>query len=103
MVLRARAEWPGRNWTEGLVNDMAQAETSEQVEMVCPFSTSGGRKKQTGRHWLIGALVILAIIGVLVVEIRSRVNAATNLRTVTSQMAVPSVSVVLPKQTAPAD
>ena len=50
---------------------------------------------------MIAALVVLAVLIVLAVEIRSRVKAATNLRAVTLQMAVPSVSVVLPKLTAP--
>jgi multidrug efflux pump subunit AcrA (membrane-fusion protein) len=81
---------------------MTQTETREQVEMLVPSSLKERRKKQSGRRWLIAALVVLAAIGVLGVEIRSRVKAATNLRAVTSQMAVPSVSVVLPKQTAPA-
>jgi RND family efflux transporter MFP subunit len=49
----------------------------------------------------MAAIVALAAIGVLGVGIRSRVRAETNLREVTTQLAVPSVSVVAPKQTAP--
>lgn len=56
----------------------------------------------TRRHRLIAAVVVFAVIAVLAIEIKSRVKAATDLRTVTAQLAVPSVSVVLPKQTAPA-
>jgi len=52
-------------------------------------------------RWLIAAIVALAVIGLLAVGIKSRVRAETNLRAVTTQMAVPSVSVVTPKQTAP--
>jgi RND family efflux transporter MFP subunit len=52
-------------------------------------------------RWLIAALIALAAIGLLAVGIRSRVRAETNLRVVTTQLAVPSVSVVMPKQTAP--
>jgi RND family efflux transporter MFP subunit len=81
---------------------MTQIETHEQIEMLAPSSLKERRKKQSGWRWLIAALVMLAVIGVLGAEISSRVKAATNLRAVTSQMAVPSVSVVLPKQTAPA-
>jgi RND family efflux transporter MFP subunit len=81
---------------------MTQIETHEQIEMLAPSSLKEGRKEQSGWRWLIAALVMLAVIGVLGAEISSRVKAATNLRAVTSQMAVPSVSVVLPKQTAPA-
>jgi RND family efflux transporter MFP subunit len=50
----------------------------------------------------MAAIVALAGIGVLAVGIRSRLRAETNLRVVTTQLAAPSVSVVAPKQTAPA-
>ena len=53
------------------------------------------------RRW-ITVLVILGIVGgVLISGIRSRNKAQAALRTVTNQMAVPSVSVVRPKQAAP--
>lgn len=81
---------------------MTQIEDCEHIETQRPPSSEEVRKGQSGRRWLIAALVVLAAIGVLAGEIISRVKAATNLRAVTSQMAVPSVSVVLPKQTAPA-
>jgi RND family efflux transporter MFP subunit len=81
---------------------MTQIETREPNEVLMPSSPNELQKKPTGRHWLIAAVVVLCIVGVLAGEIRSRVTAATNLRAVTSEMAVPSVSVVLPKQTAPA-
>jgi RND family efflux transporter MFP subunit len=69
---------------------------------LCSLLLQKRRRRQSGRRWLLAVLVVLAVIGVLAVEIRSRVKAAANLRAVTSQMAVPSASVVLPKQTAPA-
>ena len=48
------------------------------------------------------ALIVAALAaGILVFGIRSRVKAEANLRTVTQQLAVPSVSVVSPKHTAP--
>jgi RND family efflux transporter MFP subunit len=81
---------------------MTQFETATQTEIVTPSSLGESRQAQSKRHWLIAALLVIAIIGVLAGEIRSRVKAATNLRAVTSQMAVPSVSVALPKQTEPA-
>jgi RND family efflux transporter MFP subunit len=84
------------------VTNMTQIETREQIETLAPSSLKEKRKNQSGQRWLISALVALAVFAVLGVEIRSRVKAATNLRAVTSQMAVPSISVVLPKQTAPA-
>jgi RND family efflux transporter MFP subunit len=56
------------------------------------------------RHGLIIAVVVAALAaGVLIFGIRSRINAEASLRNVTQQMAVPSVSVVLPKPTASAE
>jgi RND family efflux transporter MFP subunit len=56
------------------------------------------------RRALIIALVVAALAaGVLIFGIRSRVKAEASLRTVTQQMAVPSVSIVLPKRTASAE
>lgn len=81
---------------------MTQIETCENVENQRPPCTREAREGQSGRHWLIGVCVVLAVFAILAVEIRSRVSGAANLRAVTSQMAVPAVSVVLPKQTAPA-
>jgi RND family efflux transporter MFP subunit len=81
---------------------MTQTGTFEPVETLQPSSPKEQRSGQSGRRRLIAVLVALAVLGVLAVEIRSRVKAAANLSAVTSQMAVPSVSVVLPKQTAPA-
>lgn len=81
---------------------MTQIETGERIETLQPSSSKEASRGQAGRRWLILVLVALAVIGVLAEEIRSRVKAATHLSAVTSQMAVPSVSVVLPKQTAPA-
>src|ERR1700747_2216862 len=56
------------------------------------------------RRGLVIALVVAALAaGVLIFGIRSRVNAEASLRNVTQQMAVPSVSVVLPKASASAE
>ena len=81
---------------------MTQTKIHKQVETLTPPSPKEARHGQSGRRWLIATVVVVAIIGVLAFEIRFRVKAATNLRAVTSQLAVPSVSVVVPKQTAPA-
>jgi RND family efflux transporter MFP subunit len=61
------------------------------------------RQGGTFRRWLIPVIVLMIVAGVLILGIRSRVKASSNLRTVTAQMAVPSVSVVLPKRTAPTE
>jgi len=81
------------------VNDMTQIEVREQVEMLTPAPNTN--RKLPHRRWLVAALPALAVIGVLIFGIRSRVRAETTLRSITAQMAVPSVSVVLPKRTAP--
>jgi RND family efflux transporter MFP subunit len=81
---------------------MTQIETCEPIETLQPASPGEPAHRKSGRRWLIAALVVLAVTGVLAVEITSRVKAAANLSVVTSQMAAPSVSVVRPKQTGPA-
>jgi RND family efflux transporter MFP subunit len=84
-----------------MVTDMIQIETHDQTEILTHSPSNELSQRQPVRHWLLAALVVLLVIGGLCVEISSRVKAAANLRAVTSQMAVPSASVVLPKQTAP--
>jgi RND family efflux transporter MFP subunit len=81
---------------------MTQFQTRNELETLQPPDRKEVHDKQSGRRWLIAALVLLAAFAVLAGEIISRVRADTNLRAVTSQMADPSVSVVLPRQTAPA-
>jgi RND family efflux transporter MFP subunit len=80
---------------------MTQIELDEQVEKL--KAALGTTKPRTSfRSWLIPALATLAAALVLILGIRSRVRDEATLRTVTDQLAVPSVSVVAPKQTAPA-
>ena len=81
---------------------MKEMERREQTEILTPSFPTELRQAQSRWRMAIPALVVVVIAGVLAGEMRSRVKAATNLRAVTSQMAVPSVSVVLPKRTAPA-
>src|SRR5246127_2865432 len=80
---------------------MTQTEVPEQIETVTACPLEQGRNGRAKTRWLIAAIVTLAGIGVLAVGIRSRVRAETSLRAVTTQLAVPSVSVVAPKQTGP--
>jgi RND family efflux transporter MFP subunit len=80
---------------------MTQTELDEQVERLKNALGPTKPRKSLGR-WLIPALAALAAAVVLILGIRSRVRAESALRVVTDQMAVPSVSVVAPKQTAPA-
>ena len=81
--------------------DMTPSEVHGQIEMVTPTTPNRATSRWSWR-WLIVALVGIAVIWVLASGIRSRVKAAAVLETVTAQMAVPSVSVVAPKRTAPA-
>jgi RND family efflux transporter MFP subunit len=79
---------------------MTQIELDEQVERL-KDALRPTTPRKSPRRWLIPALVALAAVLVLIFGIRSRVRAETTLRAVTDQMAVPSVSVVAPKHTAP--
>jgi RND family efflux transporter MFP subunit len=81
--------------------NMTQNEVHEQIgtEQGAPRSAN---PRGWSRRWLMPALAGLAGVLLLSFGIRSRVKAETTLRAVTDQMAVPSVSVVAPKRTAPA-
>ena len=59
-------------------------------------------RERSQRHWLVLAIVLIAVAALLVWGIWSRVSAGTTLRAETAQAALPAVSVVSPKQTAPA-
>jgi len=65
-----------------------------------PNTETGGR---SAKHWLGLAIALIVVGGLLVSGIWSRVRARTNLNTETTQAALTAVSVVSPKQTAPAD
>ena len=80
---------------------MTQIEIHEQLGTLRSGPRSASPRRSF-RRWLIPALAALAAVLVLIFGIRSRVRAEDNLRVATDQMAVPSVSVVTPKQTAPA-
>jgi RND family efflux transporter MFP subunit len=77
-----------------------------EVEQIGKQETDQGRTatRQEGkvRRWLIPLIIAVVVAGVLFLGIRSRVTAESTLRTVTAQMAVPSVSVLLPRRTASA-
>lgn len=80
---------------------MTHIETIENNETPTPACAGKTCQSPSRRRWVIAAAVMLVVIGVLAAGIRSRVQAATKLRVVTAQMAVPSVSVVTPTPTAP--
>ena len=75
-------------------------ETENSVEMVPLDPNQKNRASHGG--WVIPLIVCAVVLAVLVLGIRSRLNAEASLQTMTAQMAVPSVSVVKPKPAAPA-
>src|ERR1700741_4450843 len=83
-----------------IMNDIEIKETIDRPELVPLTHRNGG--KQSPKRWLAALVIALIVAAILIFGIRSRVKAESNLRTVTAQMAVPSVSVVKPKQTASA-
>ena len=62
-----------------------------------------GRKQHPFRRWLVLIIAVVVVAGVLVSGIVSRVKARTKLKSETAQVALTAVSVVSPKQTAPAE
>jgi RND family efflux transporter MFP subunit len=81
---------------------MTQNEVSQQIDITTPTPSSDAAQGVRARHWRVAAILAVAVIGVLFFGIRSRLKAETNLAKVTAQLALPSVSVVAPKQTAAA-
>jgi RND family efflux transporter MFP subunit len=87
-----------------MVTDMAKTEPNQEIHKQQMHPAGPGvRQSQKFGRWLIPAIVVVVVAGVLIFGIRSRVKAESTLRTVTAQMAVPSVSVVLPQRTAPTE
>src|SRR5947209_10822340 len=82
---------------------MANTETKATIEKANLLDLTGGNQRQgSPARWLLPLMIALVVLAVLIYGIRSRVKAAANLRTVTAEVAVPTVSVVPPKPTAPA-
>jgi len=76
-------------------------ETENSVEIVL-LNPSPEKTRPPQHSWVMPMIVGVIVLAVLFLGIRSRLNAEASLRTVTAQMAVPSVSVVQPKSAAPA-
>ena len=62
-----------------------------------------GPAKRSRKAWIVLAVAVIAVAALLISGIWSRVKASATLRAETAQAALPAVSVVTPKQTAPAD
>jgi RND family efflux transporter MFP subunit len=76
-------------------------ETENSVEIV-PLNPNPEKARPSQHSWVMPVIVGVTVLAVLFFGIRSRLDAEAGLRTVTAQMAVPSVSVVRPKPAAPA-
>jgi len=81
-----------------------KTEFNQDIGKLEVLATPDHKVARLKRRGLVIALIVAALaVGVLIFGIRSRVKAEASLRSVTQQMAVPSVSVVLPKPTASAE
>ncbi len=76
-------------------------ETENSVEIV-PLNPNPEKTSPSRHSWVMPVIVCVTVLAVLLFGIRSRLNAEASLRTITAQMAVPSVSVVQPKPAAAA-
>jgi RND family efflux transporter MFP subunit len=85
------------------MNNMKQNESTESSGTGTEYRNSdSSRSSTTFRGWLAFIAIGTLAVAVFLLGIRSRLKTEASLRTATAQMAVPSVSIVLPKQTAPA-
>jgi RND family efflux transporter MFP subunit len=80
-----------------------QTEEKKQTGGQTLPSNDVGRAQRPHRRWLVLAIALIAVAALLVSGILSRVRARTMLKAETAQVALTAVSVVSPKQTAPAE
>ena len=83
---------------ENSMIDTITKEIAEKPEATTPVAAEKNRPRTA---WAKPAVVLALVSVVLIAGICSRLKAEADLRTVTNQMAVPSVSVVQPKLAAP--
>jgi len=82
---------------------LPQTEDRQQIgDQTLPLNDVGARKRSR-KSWLVLAIAVIAVAALLGSGIWSRVKAGATLRAETAQAALPAVSVVSPKQTAPTD
>ena len=83
------------------MSDIEVKETTNRTEAAS--SDPHGKRQHPIRRWVVPVGIAVLVVGVLIAGIWTRQKAQADLRAVTAQMAVPSVSVVQPKPAAPAD
>ncbi len=80
-----------------------QTEDTRRIDAQTPTLHDMGAGKHSRKSWLLLAIVVIVVGGLLASGIWSRVKARTTLNAETAQVALTAVSVVSPKQTAPAE
>ena len=80
-----------------------QMEEKKQIGRQPAPSNDGGRPQRSHRRWLGLAVALIVVAALLVSGILSRVRARTKLKAEMAQVALTAVSVVSPKQSAPAE
>jgi RND family efflux transporter MFP subunit len=81
----------------------SQTEDTRQIGAQVRRSNDVGPRRRSRKSWLVLGIAVIAVAALLVSGIWSRVKARNTLNTETAQAAHAAVSVVSPKQTAPAD
>ena len=81
---------------------MIQTEEKQETAEQTPTLVDVGTAKRSRKSWLV-LVIVASVVALLVSGIWSRVKAGATLRAETAQAALPALSVVSPKQTAPAD
>ncbi len=81
---------------------MPQTEDTNRIDAQTPPSNHVGAGTRSRKSWLLLAIVVIVVGSLLASGIWSRVRARTTLKAETAQVALTAVSVVSPKQTAPA-
>jgi len=78
-----------------------ESKTGEQVHVQEPQSPGSVAKQPRRRGWIFAVVLFLVFAGILVSGILQRVHTSAALRGETTDMAVPTVSVVAPQRAAP--
>jgi len=81
----------------------SQTEDTKQIDGQTQPLNDAGSGQRPHRRWLSLAIALIVVAGLLILGIMSRVRARAALKAETAQVALTAVSVVSPKQTAPAE